>query len=76
VAHPLFDVDHLASDVERCLVDIGEVFAEFRRQDSGCHALGVALGEERWFVRFSVEPARCLRWSVPSPCTGRSRTRP
>lgn len=56
MTHPLLDVDHLGVDPESYLRERGEVFAAFRQQDSGCHALGVRLGDERWFVKFSVEP--------------------
>lgn len=55
MSHPLLDVDHLRVDLERYLRSLGEVFATFRQQDSGCYALGVAVGGERWFVKFSAE---------------------
>lgn len=53
--HPVLDVDHLRVDPEAYLRERAEIFAAFRQQDSGCHALGIALGDERWFVKFSVE---------------------
>lgn len=55
MTHPLLDVDHLDVDLESYLAGRGDVFAAFRQQDSGCHALGVRIGGERWFVKFSVE---------------------
>lgn len=40
--------------MELYLRSVGDVFSAFHRQDSGCHSIGVALGDERWFVKFSV----------------------
>ena len=36
--------------------DVGEVFASFLEQDSGCREYGVELGGERWFLKAAVEP--------------------
>ena len=55
MSHPVLDVGHLGVDPASYLRERAEVFAAFREQDSGCHALGVALGDERWFVKFSVQ---------------------
>ncbi|MGI8693856.1 MAG: hypothetical protein ACR2JK_13315 [Geodermatophilaceae bacterium] len=51
----MLDVEQIDADVELFLTDVGEVFAEFRQQDSGCQALGLRVEQDRWFVKFSVE---------------------
>lgn len=51
----MLDADHLSIELELYLREMGDVFATFRQQDSGCHASGVALGDGRWFVKYSVE---------------------
>jgi len=35
------------------LAGLGEVFALFEEQDSGCRSYGVAVGGERWFVKLA-----------------------
>ncbi|OON82190.1 serine/threonine protein kinase [Streptomyces tsukubensis] len=57
--HPLLGIDEVSA-VEPYLARAGEVFAEFRAQDSGCVSYGVRLDDgERWFVKEGVtEQAR------------------
>lgn len=55
VRHPLLGVDRLHTDPQRYLSGAGDVFAEFRQQDSGCRSLGMSVDGERWFVKFAVE---------------------
>jgi serine/threonine-protein kinase len=39
------------------LATLGEVFAAFEEQDSGCRSYGVAAGGERWFVKLAPDAA-------------------
>lgn len=47
------DVERIDEEVEDYLRTAGDVFAAFRLQDSGCTSYGVAVGEERFFVKCS-----------------------
>ena len=38
------------------LAALGEVFAAFEAQDSGCRSYGVAAGGARWFVKIAPDP--------------------
>ncbi len=49
-AHPLLESTSVG-DLRRYLDTVGTVFRVFDRQDSGCVAYGVAVGERRWFVK-------------------------
>jgi serine/threonine-protein kinase len=53
--HPLLDVDALTEPVEVYLETHGSVFARFTEQDSGCRSYGVALDDERWFLKHSTD---------------------
>lgn len=64
-SHPLLDVE--AVDLlEPYLEDVGSTFRAFRDQDSGCQSYGVAVGDERWFVKGATTPlaASSLRRAV------------
>jgi serine/threonine-protein kinase len=54
--HPLLHVDHIDIPVEDYLAEIGEVFATIRGHDSGNTSYGVAVGEQRWFVKHADQP--------------------
>ncbi|MEO5711237.1 MAG: hypothetical protein ABIQ59_15625, partial [Nocardioidaceae bacterium] len=45
------------STPERWVRGLGEVFAVFDQQDSGCVSYGVRVGDERWFVKTPTTPA-------------------
>jgi serine/threonine-protein kinase len=55
VRHPLLDVEAIGA-LEPHLRTAGRIFAVFPHQDSGCVAYGVAIGEERWFVKTARVP--------------------
>jgi len=50
VTEALLDVDAV-DEIVPWLHGIGRVFAVFDQQDSGCVSYGVAVGDERWFVK-------------------------
>src|SRR5687767_5766529 len=54
--HPLLHVDHIDIPVEDYLAGIGEVFATIRGHDSGNTSYGVAVADERWFVKHADQP--------------------
>ncbi|MFF3359153.1 serine/threonine protein kinase [Streptomyces sp. NPDC002917] len=55
--HPLLGIDELTA-LEPYLGQVGELFAAFRDQDSGCVSYGVQLaGGERWFVKEALTDA-------------------
>lgn len=54
-SHPLLEVE--AVDLlEPYLEDVGSIFRAFHDQDSGCQSYGVAVGDERWFVKGATTP--------------------
>lgn len=46
-----------SDDPRRKLASLGEVFAVFDEQDSGCLSYGVTLGATRWFVKLAPSAA-------------------
>lgn len=54
--HPLLDVRRVGTLIDH-LADVGTVFRIFDRQDSGCVSYGVALADERWFVKTATTRA-------------------
>jgi len=63
--HPLLDLQRVGALVDH-LADVGTVFRVFDRQDSGCLSYGVALADERWFVKTATTRAaeRALRRAI------------
>lgn len=63
--HPLLDLQGVGALVDH-LADVGTVFRVFDRQDSGCLSYGVALADERWFVKTATTRAaeRALRRAI------------
>ncbi|MFD0021299.1 serine/threonine protein kinase [Streptomyces sp. NPDC058382] len=59
MAHPLLDIDiDVLAEVELHLRRVGDLFAAFRDQDSGCVSYGVRMaGGDRWFVKEAVTEA-------------------
>ena len=49
----------IGGDAATHLGGVGDVFASFLDQDSGCQAFGVVVDGARWFVKVPVE-ARAL----------------
>ena len=56
-AHPLLDLERLDDALEPYLESVGRVFRSFLRQDSGNRCYGVAIGDDRWFVKLGANPA-------------------
>ncbi|MFG2334446.1 serine/threonine protein kinase [Streptomyces sp. NPDC048604] len=48
--HPLLNAGSV-DGLETYLQEVGTVFRAFREQDSGCVSFGVAIADERWFVK-------------------------
>ena len=51
----MFHAEVVEEDVESYLRRVGQVFAAFRGHDSNNTSLGVEVGGERWFVKFSSD---------------------
>lgn len=52
----LLTVTRIDDDIVSFLGKIGVVFTVFDKQDSGCVAYGVKIGEQRWFVKYASRP--------------------
>ncbi|MHA2250305.1 MAG: serine/threonine protein kinase [Candidatus Kariarchaeaceae archaeon] len=52
---PLLSVDEIATGIEVYLTEIGQIFKEFKLQDSGCISYGVENTWGRKFVKFSEQ---------------------
>ncbi|MFJ8075142.1 serine/threonine protein kinase [Streptomyces sp. NPDC096176] len=64
-SHPLLSAESV-DVLETYLEEVGTVFRIFREQDSGCVSYGVAVGDERWFVKGATVPeaAASLRRAI------------
>jgi len=55
-SHPLLDVDRVGGPLEAYLRGVGEVFVTIRGHDSNNTSYGVAVADERWFVKHGEDP--------------------
>jgi hypothetical protein len=63
MTHPLTHLDRIEVAPDAYLAEVGEVFARFdeRTQDSGNRSYGVAIGDDRYFVK-TAGPPEDTRW--------------
>lgn len=64
--HPLLDVDRIDGSLEDHLRAHGRVFVTIHGHDSGNTSYGVAIGSERWFVKYAedIEAVRHLESAI------------
>jgi serine/threonine-protein kinase len=50
------EIKRTEAGIEECLARAGQVFKRFDKQDSGCISYGLAVDDEKWFVKHASRP--------------------